>query len=88
MEILNMVIKSVLQQQTNNKEIGFLKLKDIIGDKKANPPIQALLPLGRTTFLNKVKSGEYPAPVKLGLRSVAWRKSDIIDLISKIGGQK
>ncbi len=71
--------------------IGFFKLKNIIGDSKATPPIQPLIPVGRTTFLNRVKSGEYPAPVKLGgdgSRSVAWRKSDILELVEKINGQK
>ena len=64
-------------------ETGFLRLKQILGDKKNN--VVALIPVGRTTFLNNVKSGLYPKPVKLGGRSVAWRVSDIRDLIEKLG---
>ena len=64
---------------------ALFKLPQIIGDPKAVPPIPALLPVGRTTFLNRVKSGEYPQPVKLGLRAVAWRVSDINALLEKIG---
>ena len=64
---------------------ALVKLPQIIGDPKAVPPIPALLPVGRTTFLNRVKSGEYPQPVKLGPRSVAWRISDISALLEKIG---
>ena len=66
-------------------ETGFFKIWHIIGDPKATPPVPALLPVGRTTFLNRVKSGEYPQPVKLGPRSVAWRVSDIYALLEKIG---
>jgi len=66
-------------------EVGFLKIWQIIGDPKAIPPIPALLPVGRTTFLNGVKSGKFPQPVKLGARSVAWRVSDIRALIDELG---
>ena len=64
---------------------ALVKLHQIIGNQKAVPPIPALLPVGRTTFLNRVKDGTYPQPVKLGARSVAWRVSDIYALLEKIG---
>jgi prophage regulatory protein len=64
-------------------ETGFLRLPQIIGNKKANTP--ALIPIGRTSFLNGVKSGKYPKPVKLGARTTAWRVEDIINLIESIG---
>jgi len=67
-------------------ETGFLRIWHIIGNPKANPPIPALIPIGRTTFLNGVKSGKYPKPVKLGERTTAWRRSDIIALIGQLGG--
>jgi predicted DNA-binding transcriptional regulator AlpA len=63
----------------------FLKLTQIIGNPKAVPPVPALIPIGKTSFLNGVKSGIYPAPVKLGMRSVAWRVEDITALIEKLG---
>jgi len=64
-------------------ETGFLRLPQIIGNKKTNTP--ALIPIGRTTFLNGVKSGKYPKPVKLGERTTAWRVEDILNLIESIG---
>ncbi len=64
-------------------ETGFLRLPQIIGNSKTHTP--ALLPIGRTTFLNGVKSGRYPKPVKLGVRSVAWRVEDIRALIENLG---
>jgi prophage regulatory protein len=64
-------------------EAGFIKLRQIVGNKKSGTP--AIIPVSRTTFLNKVKSGEYPQPVKLGVRSIAWRVEDIRALIEKLG---
>ena len=64
-------------------EKGFMRLKQILGDKKTNTP--AIIPVGRTTFLNNVKSGLYPQPVKLGMRTVAWKVEDIRTLIEQMG---
>lgn len=65
--------------------VAFLKIHQIIGNSKTAPPIPALIPISRTSFLNGVKSGKYPKPVKLGERSVAWRADDIRALIEKLG---
>lgn len=64
-------------------ETGFLRLPQIIGDSKANPPIPALIPVGRTTWWAGVKSGRFPAPVKLGTQTRMWRVEDIIAFIAK-----
>ena len=66
-------------------ETGFLRIWDIIGDKNKKTP--ALIPVGRTTFLNLVKEGVYPKPVKISERTTAWRVEDIRGLIDKIGGK-
>lgn len=65
-------------------EKGFLRLWQIIGDKDKGAP--ALIPVGRTSFLNGVKSGKYPKPVKLGERTTAWKVQDIRNLIDSMGG--
>jgi prophage regulatory protein len=65
-------------------EAGFLRIWQIVGNKKTNTP--ALIPIGRTTFLNGVKSGKYPKPVKLGERTTAWKVEDIRALIGQLGG--
>ena len=62
---------------------GFLRLAQIVGNPKTNTP--PLIPTGRTSFLNGVKSGKYPKPIKLGLRTTAWKVQDIKDLIEKLG---
>lgn len=65
-------------------ETGFLRIWQIVGNKKTNIP--ALIPISRTSFLNGVKSGKYPKPVKLGERTTAWRVEDIKALISEMSG--
>lgn len=65
-------------------ETGFLRIWDIVGDKNKKTP--ALIPVGRTTFLNRVRDGTYPAPVKITERTTAWRVEDIRALINKLGG--
>ncbi len=64
-------------------EKGFMRLKQILGDKKSNTA--PIIPVGRTTFLNNVKSGLYPQPVRLGARCVAWKVEDIRALIEQMG---
>jgi len=77
---------------TNNlPETGFVKLAQIVGQSKhgykrsSRVEIPPLIPISRTTFLNRVKSGEYPRPISLGGRSMAWRVEDIRALIERLG---
>jgi len=61
---------------------GYLRLCQIIGNPKAQPPIPALIPVSRSTWLNGVKSGRFPQPVRtLGNRIIAWKISDVRELI-------
>ncbi len=64
-------------------ETGYVRLSQIIGNSKADPPIPAIIPVSRSTWLAGVKSGRYPQPVKLGPRVTAWRVCDIRALIEK-----
>jgi len=68
------------------QETGFIKLPAIIGNQKSTPPIQPLIPISRTSWLDGVKSGKFPKPVKLGARSVAWKAEDIRALVERLGG--
>jgi len=40
--------------------------------------LQLYAPVSRTTWWGWVKNGKAPAPVRLGTRMVAWRKSDLL----------
>ena len=65
-------------------ETGFLRLKQIIGDPTATPPIPAIIPVKKTCWWDGVKSGRFPASVKSGARLTMWRVQDIRDLISTL----
>lgn len=43
--------------------------------------VLALLPISKSAWWQGIRSGIYPAPVKIGIRSVAWRYCDIKRLL-------
>ncbi len=66
-------------------ETGFLRLAQIVGDPKANPPIPPIIPVGKSCWWAGCKSGRFPAPIKLSYRVTVWRVEDIRALIDKLG---
>jgi predicted DNA-binding transcriptional regulator AlpA len=66
-------------------EIGYLRLPQIIGDRKRNIP--ALIPVSRATWWAGVASGRFPAGVKLGPNTRAWNVESIKSLIDEMGAQ-
>ncbi|NCT57417.1 MAG: AlpA family phage regulatory protein [Legionella sp.] len=62
---------------------GFLRLPQIIGDKKTVPPTPAIYPVSKSQLWKLVKEGKFPDPVKLGPRITAWRVEDIRQFIKK-----
>lgn len=61
----------------------FFLMPQIIGDKSAIPVVPALIPVSRSTWLNGVKAGRYPQPVKISKRLNAWRRADILSLLAE-----
>ncbi|WP_341313608.1 AlpA family phage regulatory protein [Paraburkholderia sp. IMGN_8] len=47
------------------------------------PAVLTIVPVSRATWYAGVKSGRYPKPISLGPRCVAWRASDIQQLVSQ-----
>ncbi len=58
-------------------ETGFIRLTTIL----------KVIPVGKSTWWEGVKSGRFPKAVKLGPRTTAWRVEDIRELISKFPNQ-
>jgi len=52
-------------------ETGFVRLREVLG----------FIPVSKSTFWAGIKSGRYPAPVKIGKRCTAWRVEDIRQFI-------
>jgi len=65
-------------------ETGFVRLPQIVGDLKADPPIPPVVPVSRSAWWAGVRSGRYPKPVKLGPRTTAWRVEDVRALLAKL----
>ena len=59
---------------------GYLRLPQIIGDAKRGIP--AIFPVSKSAWWAGVRDGRYPASVKLGPRTTAWRVSEIRALIA------
>lgn len=66
-------------------EAGFVRVSQIVGNPKADPPVTPIIPVSKSTWWAGVKSGRYPKPVKNG-RCTFWRVEDIRRLIAKVGG--
>jgi prophage regulatory protein len=62
---------------------ALLRLKQIIGDPKADPPIPPIIPVSKSTWWDGVRTGRFPKPVKLGPHTTAWRVEDIRALIEQ-----
>jgi predicted DNA-binding transcriptional regulator AlpA len=63
-------------------EQGFLRLSQIIGNPKAG--IAPIIPVKKSTWWAGVKSGRYPAAVKIGPGCTAWSSASIRNLIKEL----
>lgn len=80
------------QQQSNNMlpfnghnilpETGLVRLSQILGDKKKGVP--PIIPVSKSTWWAGVKSGRYPKPIKLGVRTTCWSAQDIRNIVNQI----
>jgi prophage regulatory protein len=64
----------------------YLRIWQIIGDKKKG--IQPIIPISKSSWWEGIKTGRYPAPVKLSPRVTAWKAQDIRALVDGMGGAK
>lgn len=64
-------------------ETGLVRLSQIVGDKEKG--IAPIIPVSKSAWWAGVKSGRYPAAVKLGERTTCWHVEDIRELIAAAG---
>lgn len=60
---------------------GYLRLRQIIGNKKVYPAITPIVPVSAASWWRGVKNGKYPQPVKLTMRTTVWRGLEIWALV-------
>ena len=63
---------SKVTEQQNLPETGLIRLKQVL----------QFIPVSRSTWLAGVKAGRFPKPIKLSLRTTAWKVADIRALIN------
>lgn len=64
-------------------EEGYLRLNQIIGDKKSEPPVSPLIPVGKSHWYKGIQEGIYPEPKHVGRLSL-WSIRDILRLMVRI----
>lgn len=57
---------------------GFLRLSAIVGKN-------GLIPISKSSWYAGIQAGRFPAPIRLGPRTSAWRTEDIRELIEQLG---
>lgn len=73
-----------MKESVQLPETGFLRLSQIIGDMKSDPPTLPLIPVSKSTWWLGVKEGRFPQPLKLGPRITVWRVEDIREFIQTL----
>lgn len=66
---------------------SYMRLAQIIGNPKAEPPIPPIIPVSSSTWWSWVKDGKAPSPIKLSDRVTAWRSTDIYELVEKLSAE-
>jgi len=61
-----------------------LRLKQIIGDAKAEPPILPIIPISKSSWWAGVKAGLYPEPLKIGPNTTVWREDEVRALVEDL----
>lgn len=60
---------------TSLDQPGFLRLRQVL----------AIVPVSRSSWWSWVRDGRAPKPVRLGPATVAWRRSEIAELVERLG---
>ena len=61
-----------------------LRLKQILGDPKADPPVEPIIPISKSSWWGGISKGKYPKPIKLSENTTVWREDDIRKLIESL----
>ena len=61
-----------------------LRLKQIVGDPKSDPPIEPIIPISKSSWWEGVKSGRYPQAIKLSTNTTVWREDEVRALVIQI----
>ena len=58
------------------------RLKQIIGDPKASPPIEPIIPVSANTWWKGIRELRFPKGIKISPRVTVWRGSDLRKVVN------
>ena len=73
---------------TEAKITRLLRLKQIIGDPKSSPPLEAIIPISKSSWWAGVKTGRFPQAIKLGENTTAWREDEVRELVDTLSKER
>ena len=68
-------------------DFGYVRLKQIIGDPKADRPCPVIIPVSKATWYEGIRKGRFQKPIKLSKRISVWRVEDIRALVEFNGNE-
>ena len=77
-------LRQIIGQDEITKEQAAENVRLNKGPKKPRPQITPLIPVCKSSWWCGVRNGRYPASVKIGRRTTAWRAEDIRKLIAEV----
>ena len=72
---------------SNLADDAIVRLSAIIGNPKADPPVQGVFPVSKSTWYQGIIDGKFPKPVALGVRACGWRVGSIRKLLREAGAK-
>jgi prophage regulatory protein len=81
LEITAWRISAMTASNIENRD-RLIRLTTIIGDKKANPPIEPLIDVCKATWYKGMQDGIYPQGIRMSPRVVMWRLSEVLALVN------
>jgi len=67
---------------------GYLRLSQIVGNPRTNPPTPAIIPIGKSTWWRWVAEGKVSKGRKLGPKIRVWTPQEIGDLLTKLASEQ
>lgn len=67
-----------MQSISDEQPDQLLRLKEVL----------QLIPVSRSSWYRGISCGQYPKPLKLSKRTVAWSRRDILSLISELSASQ
>jgi prophage regulatory protein len=66
---------------------GFARVSDIIGNRNADPPKPAFIPVSHTEWYRGIAAGRFPRGIKLSRKITVWPWEELHQLKARIEAQ-